>query len=77
MAHFQACIKPQYRQRFPQFKADTWYDVEPVRSESKTRGADLFGNRIVRLKMGGEHTSVSSEYFDIRQNPESAGRTVL
>ena len=77
MTTFQACIKSQYRKRFPQFRADTWYEVEPARPESKSRGADLFGNRVVRLKTGEEHTSVRAEYFDIRQSPRSAENTVL
>ncbi len=77
MTTFQACIKPLYRKRFPQFKADTWYEVEPARPESKTRGADLFGNRVVRLKTGEEHTSVRAECFDIRPNPERVEQKAL
>ena len=71
MANFQARIKPEYRQRFPQFEADYWYDVEPLRPDSKTRGSDLFGNRIVRLNMGDHHTAIRSEYFELRSTNQA------
>ena len=70
MANFQARIKSEYRRRFPHFKGDAWYDIEPARGGSKARGADLFGNRIVRVKMGDEHTSMRADYFEIRVHPK-------
>jgi hypothetical protein len=76
MTTFKARIKSQYRARFPQFRPDAWYEVEPVRPESKTRGADLYGNRIVRLKMDEEHSSMRAEYFDIRLQPEDARQPI-
>ena len=70
MVNYQARIKPQYRGRFPQFKPSQWYDVEPRWASSKTRGVDLFGNRVARLKIGEEYTSLRAEYLTFRPHPD-------
>ncbi len=49
-----------------------WYDVDPLWPASKTRGLDLFGNRVARLKTGGEHTSLRAGYLDFRNPQERA-----
>lgn len=70
MINFQARIKPEYQKRFPQLKSWVWYDVEPLWPASRTRGMDLFGNRVTRLKTGGEHTSLRAGYLDFRPHPK-------
>ena len=72
MTNFQARIKPEYQKRFPQLKSWVWYDVDPLWPASKTRGLDLFGNRVTRLKTGGEHTSLRAGYLDFRNHQKRA-----
>ena len=69
---FQARIKPEYQKRFPQLKSWVWYDVDPLWPASKTRGLDLFGNRVARLKTGGEYTSLRAGYLDFRNRQRRA-----
>ena len=75
MTNFQARIKPEYQKRFPQLQSWVWYDVDPLWPASKTRGLDLFGNRVTRLKTGGDHTSLRAGYLDFRYHPERQAAT--
>ena len=75
MCKFQARIKPVYQRRFPQFKPGVWYDVDPLWPGAKTRGLDLFGNRVARLKTDDGYASLRAEYLLFRPHPEVAAQT--
>jgi hypothetical protein len=63
---WQARVKSEHRPRYPELRAETWYDVVPLWPGLTTRMVNLAGERLARLRVGSEHVTVLGEHLDFR-----------
>src|SRR3954453_9434264 len=63
---WQARVKTEHRNRYPELRAETWYDVVPLWPGLTTRMVNLVGERLTRLRVGADYLTVLAEHLDFR-----------
>ncbi len=66
MVRFQARLKPEHRLRYPGMNLLSWYDIVPLFPGLTQRTCTLDGERLARLRVGGDYTTVLAKHFEIR-----------
>lgn len=73
MHTFEARVKPEHQVRYPELRANTWYEVVPLWPGLPERMTNLSGERLARLKVDGVAHTVRNEHFEFRRQQVPAG----
>ena len=72
MHTMQACLKPEFSQRYPRLSSGEWYEVAPIFPGVTIRRVDMFGRRVARLKTSRDFETVQAAHFEFRKRPDVA-----